>query len=326
MNTITIIGATGVVGNELIKLLDKHNNKFDDYLLLSSKRSENKEFIIKQSKYYTKELNDENIPDNSYCIFAISSELSKLYIPKFLEKNNIIIDNSSAFRMNKDVPLIVPEINFDDIKQSKLISNPNCSTIIMCMVLFPLLKLSKIKRVVVSTYQAVSGAGKEAMIELENETLNYGTNTKSEYKSFGKQCLFNCFPHNSPIDEETGYNEEELKMINETKKIFNYDIGISPECVRIPTLRCHAEALNIEFEDSLTLNDIKESLINCGLKIKLVDDIDILTGTNKEDIFVSRIRKDLSKANTYSMFIVGDQILKGASLNAIQILNKLLLK
>ena len=258
--------------------------------------------------------------------FFVSSELSLEYIEYAKTKNIICIDNSSAFRNNK--PLIIPEINM--LKETELIiANPNCSTIILCMLLYPLTKLSVIKRVVVSTYQSVSGAGYNGLNELSDQINNYNQKNKLENKYFNSQCLNNVFSHDSAVDKMNGYNQEELKIINETKKILNSnELKITATCIRVPVFRSHCESVNVKFEDDISEENIRIAL-NDFPGINIIDDRvnnnfpEPIKSENKNNILVGRIRKDYSDTNSFNFFISGDQLRKGAALNALQIAENL---
>lgn len=379
MTILGIVGATGAVGIEAIDILNNSDIYFDDLKLFASKSSVGKSFFVKKKEYFVEEIKEDSFGCLDYAILAVSSELSKKYIMQSQERNCkcVFIDNSSAYRMDKDVPLIIPEINFDSYKNQKIIANPNCSTIIMLMVLAPLHKINQISQIDVSTYQAASGAGIEAMNELENQARAFTNKTQMDTKLFGRQYLFNAFSHNSNIDMKTKFNEEEIKMINETKKILNIKdyqyidynfinyyfliissilfhfeyknilaiclllllllnfvkrdvITINPTCIRIPTLRSHMESITVTFQYPMTENKIKKLLANfSGVKIYDYPEEnrfpEPLITEKKDDIFVGRIRQSYNgNPYVFQMLVSGDQIRKGAALNALQIYNKLL--
>ena len=326
---LVIVGATGVVGREMIKLINsKYKGRFSDIHLFASKQSAGKKMTVDEREIVIKELNEENLlvcnkdVKHKFALMAVSSSLSLEYSP-ILEKNGFwVIDNSSAYREKEDNALIVPEINFDKIDHamSTIIANPNCSTIIMCMALNPLIEFG-IDSVVVSTYQAASGAGIAAMEELEGQAKDYASGKELKKNVFGRQYLFNCFPHNSTINDD-GSNGEERKMINETKKILGLT-KVFPTCVRIPVLRCHSESIHVRFKSDVNVKDIEEKLKKAPSIVRVPDaDIDTLLGTEKEEVLVSRVRQ--LTPDTVELFVVGDQILKGAALNAVQIMKKLL--
>lgn len=325
---VGIIGASGLVGDKLIKLL--LNNGYFDIKICASLNSEGKiiNYISNDvsRSFEMKKLDEHFFEDINVAFFCADNSVAEKWIPIAISKNIFTIDNSSAFRLDDKVPLVIPEINSKLIGTNKLIANPNCATVILCMVLYPLLKLSKISRVKVTTYQTVSGAGKAGVDELTNQIIEYVENKPLTIKTFKSQIFNNCFSHNSTIDELTGYNEEEMKIINETRKILNYDVKISATCVRIATETAHCEDITIEFEDNVNELEIRKSLFNFE-GIKIIDDRNnnrfpepiIASGTT--DIYVGRIRKDLfDKENKiYHMYICGDQLLKGAAYNAYQI-------
>lgn len=350
-----IFGATGVVGITLIDLLNEKNTQFDKLYLFASTSGRH---ITVQGKIYTVQKLDNKRIDIDVAIFCTPSSVSKQCCMQYLDSNCIIIDNSSAFRMQS--PLIIPEINGGNIKQlvrrfGNIISNPNCSTIILAMVLAPLHAVNPIKKVIVSTYQAASGAGLKAMNELSNQAKDYTFGNEYKTDVMGKQYLWNVFSHNSPISEN-GYNEEENKIINEIDKIFNNAFDITATCIRVPVLRAHCESVHIEFmedwcnisnEEKITCNKendynnnsnyVKgENAIRTILEntngVSVLDDRknnqfpEPIIASDKDDIFVGRIRhdKDIFNNNCYQMFISGDQLRKGAALNALQIYELLL--
>jgi len=330
MVNITIIGATGAVGEEMISIINERDINIDKIELLASKRSVGKKYIIKDKEYFVDEYKPENILEKSYVLLATSSELSKLIVPVAMDKNCFIIDNSSAFRNCSGIPLVIPEINSKLLnKYTKLIANPNCSTIIMAIVVNKLLKLANIKRIVVTTMQSASGAGKEAMNELKHQAHEYVANKKLTHKIFKQQYLWNVFPHNSEIDKGIGYNYEEIKMIKETNKIFGDKVkSISPTCTRVPTLRTHTEILNVTFEESkeIFIRQVID-ILQTSDDIEFCDDYcDAIMASGKDKVYVSRIRSDPTQSNTFNIHICGDQLRKGAALNAVQIMEAFLRK
>jgi len=320
-----IVGATGAVGVEIIKLIQKRNIKYDSLSLFASKRSVGKKFIINSIEYVVHELKEDVFNSLDYAIFSIGSSLSKKYIEIANLYGCVVIDNSSAFRMDPDVPLIIPEINANIIKKcDKIIANPNCSTIILNIVIAPIHKINPIKKIVVSTYQAASGAGLRAMEELKSQAESYCNNEEYDTRIFGRQYIWNAFSHNSSITENW-YNEEEMKMVNETKKIMKDDnLKISATCVRIPVLRAHCESVSLTLENNIDIEKIYEVLKE-AVGVKILDDRknnifpEPLIVSGKNDVYVGRIRKSLINKRTLELFISGDQLLKGAALNAIQI-------
>ncbi len=330
---VAVVGATGAVGREMIKTLEQRNFPVKKLVALASKRSAGKRLKFKGEEVVVQELRPESFEGVDIALFSAGGDRSKEFAPEAVKRGAVVIDNSSAFRMERDVPLVVPEVNPEDVEWHKgIIANPNCSTIQMVVVLKPLHDLAKIKRVVVSTYQAVSGAGAEAMEELKEQTraVLEGTEVPPP-KKIPKQIAFNCVPH---IDKffESGYTREELKMVNETKKIMHDDsIKVSPTCVRVPVFIGHSEAVNIEFERPITAEEAREVLSRAP-GVKVVDDFkNLLYPTpidvaGKDEVLVGRIREDDTIENGLNLWIVGDNLRKGAALNAVQIAELLLEK
>ncbi len=332
---LVIVGATGIVGREAIKLLESRDVKYNKLKLVSSKRSIGTEFTIKEITYKVEELGENTFIGFDCAILAVSNEISKLCV-ELRDKSNsscVLIDNSSAFRMDKSVPLVIPEVNMNIINdKTKIISNPNCSTILLLMVLYPLSKENKIKQIDVCTYQAASGAGLEAMQELESQVHSHVSGGKMKIECFGRQYLFNAFSHNSDIDLDNGFNGEEIKMIEETHKIMNdNEIVVNPTCIRIPTLRSHLESVTIRFKDNMTVDRVKEILgQTSGVKVYDYPEENrlpepILT-EGKDDVYVGRIRQSYNKdLHVIQLILSGDQIRKGAALNAVQIYEQLIM-
>ncbi|MBP2628830.1 MAG: aspartate-semialdehyde dehydrogenase [Firmicutes bacterium] len=328
---VAILGATGAVGQEFLNLIEERNFPFDTLKLLASSRSAGKVIKFMGNNYIVEEATDDSFKNIDIALFAGGSASTK-FAPAAVKSGAIVIDNSSAFRMDPEVPLIVPEVNPEDIKKHKgIIANPNCSTIIMAMALKPLYNQAKIKRIVVSTYQAVSGAGKEAIDELDNQVQAIVENRPTEANilpsaSLPKhyQIAFNVIPQIDAFMED-GYTKEEMKMVHETHKILNdYNIGISATTIRIPVYRSHSESINIEFDQELSVQQAKELL--AAFPGVIVQDepkeqlypMPLFT-SNQNEVFVGRIRKDESVAHGLNLWVVGDQIRKGAALNALQI-------
>lgn len=316
---IAIVGATGLVGRKVLELLQEKNIcTYDDLTLFASSKSAGMCLNYGNDKVVVKELTCENIGKYDYAIFCAGGAISKNFVNIFMSKCSYIIDNSSAFRRKRNVPLVVPEINFDDIGNKKLIANPNCSTIGASLPIYALSKKYEIKRIVVSTYQAVSGAGKKAIDDLQNNTTN-----KLNYP-----IVNNLIPQ---IDRalKNGYTYEEDKMRYELQKILHKKINITTTCVRVPIVNCHSESINIEFYRTPNLKVVKKLLGNMQ-GITLVDDLPSgiypmpKLANNNENVLVGRIRKDTSNPKAINLFISFDNILKGASLNAVQILQKLI--
>ena len=318
-----IIGATGNVGRKTIEVLERSSIKIDDLFLVASEKSVGKKMFFKKKEIIVEQLDGYDFTKAEITIFAAGSEIAKKWVPK-ASKETIVIDNSSFFRMQDDVPLVVPEVNPESLnKHNNIISNPNCSTIQMVLALKPLHDEYKIKRVVVSTYQAVSGAGKSSVDELFQQTKDYLNEKKIISKNFTKQIAFNLIPH---IDEfsNDGYTKEELKMINETKKILDDDIDLTATCVRVPVKTGHSESMNIEFDNLFDFANIKRILKNSP-GCKVLDEqkdggyITPLEVENNYTTFISRIRKDNSNVKGINLWVVSDNLLKGAALNTVQI-------
>tara|TARA_B100000579_G_scaffold85537_1_gene66845 strand:+ start:49 stop:1041 length:993 start_codon:yes stop_codon:yes gene_type:complete len=325
-----IIGASGNVGRKTIEILEKSNIDFNNlYLIASSKSAGNK------IKFRNKEIEIESLENYDFSkaqitFFAAGSRIAKEWAPKAAKKT-IVIDNSSYFRMQKDVPLVVPEVNPEALnKHNNIISNPNCSTMQMVLPLKPLHDKYKIKRVVVSTYQAVSGAGKVPMDELFDQTKNYLEGKKITSQNFTKQIAFNLIPHIDSFDKD-GYTKEELKMTNETKKILNNDIDVTATCVRVPIRTGHSESINIEFEKLYDFENIIK-ILNNAPGCKVIDErkdggyITPLEAEGNYTTYISRIRKDNSNAKAINIWVVSDNLLKGAALNTVQIAEHLVKK
>ena len=319
----SIIGATGNVGRKTIEILEKSSIKIDDLYLVASKKSLGKTFKFKDKKISVEDLSNYDFSRADITFFAAGSQLSQKYASN-ASKKTIVIDNSSYFRLNSNVPLVVAEVNPDDLKNHRnIISNPNCSTMQMVLVLKPLHDKFKIRRVIVSTYQAVSGAGKAPMDELISQTKQVINSEKPISKNFTKQIAFNLIPHIDKFDED-GYTKEELKMEKETKKILDKNIKLSATCVRVPVLNSHSESINIEFEEDYNLSDLKNTLAKApGCKVlDSQKDGGYITPVEAEGsytTYISRIRKDRSNSKAVNLWVVSDNLLKGAALNTVQI-------
>ena len=318
-----IIGATGNVGRKTIDILEKSKLDIEQLYLVASKNSSGKKIKFKGNDLAVVALEDFNFEKADITFFAAGSSIAEKYAKKASQKT-VVIDNSKFFRMDKDVPLIVPEVNSEDIKKHKnIIANPNCSTIQMVLALKPLHKKFNIKRVVVSTYQAVSGAGKAAMDELMSQTKDFLERKKIKSTNFTKQIAFNLIPH-IDVFVEDGYTKEEWKMENETKKILDENIKVSATCVRVPVITSHSESVNVEFEKNYNIDEVKK-LLSETPGCKLVDehvDGGYITPIEAQDDFktyISRVRKDRSNEKAINMWIVSDNLLKGAALNSVQI-------
>ncbi|MCB4204928.1 aspartate-semialdehyde dehydrogenase [Deferribacterales bacterium Es71-Z0220] len=322
---VAIAGATGAVGETFLQILEERNFPIKNLKLLASARSVGKKLKFKGNEYTVEELTHDSFKDVDIALFSAGGSRSLEFAPSAAKAGALVIDNSSAFRMDRDVPLVVPEVNPQDaFKHNGIIANPNCTTIIMVVALKPLHDYSKIKRVVVSSYQSASGAGAKAMEELMKQTRDWAAGKELKVENFAHQLLFNVIPH---IDKftENGYTKEEMKMFNETRKIMGDDtIKVSATCVRVPVLSAHSEAVTVETEKEISVEKAKE-LFASAKGLQIIDNPDKneypmpLFVAGKDDCYVGRIRKDISAENSLSFWVVGDQLRKGAALNAIQI-------
>ena len=322
---IAIVGATGNVGRKLLEVLEKLNFKFDQLYLIASDKSIGKRVNFKNKDYSLVGLNDFDFSKVQIAFFSAGSTIAEKWAP-IAAKKTIVIDNSKYFRMDKDIPLIVPEVNPESLAQYKnknIIANANCSTIQLVLALKPIHDQFKIKRVVTSTYQSVSGGGKNHMIELEEQTKSVLEKKKVKYKNFTKQIAFNVIPHIDSFMPD-GSTKEEWKMVVETKKILDPNINLSATCVRVPVFVGHSESVNIEFVNNINLEKVKRCLINAP-GCKIVDehkDGGYVTPAEIDGDFttyISRIRVDKTQKNSINMWVVSDNLLKGAALNAVQI-------
>ncbi len=323
---IGVVGASGAVGQEIIKLLDKRNIPIGTLKCFGSSRSQGT-FVPFQGRQIPIELLSPSAFDHlDVVFFSAGSQTSKDYVNIARKKNVLVIDNSSAFRQDPNVPLVIPEVNPEAIqKHDLLIANPNCAVILLLTVLFPLHSIAKLKRLVISTYQAASGAGLHAMQELEAGTLAFLENRPYQNKVIPHPYAFNLFLHNSPIGPNL-YSQEEFKIIEETKKILKDEsLRISVTCVRVPVLRAHAESVNAEFHSPISCQEAYKVLMKAP-GVQISDDFEgnrfamPIDAAGQNAVFCSRIREDLSQPNALDLWIVGDQLLKGAALNAVQIL------
>lgn len=333
---VAILGATGAVGQEFLDLIEERKFPFAELRLLASERSDGKKIAFMGKTYTVQAARENSFEGIDIALFAGGS-VSKDLAPHAVKAGAVVVDNSSAFRMDENVPLVVPEVNPEALRRHKgIIANPNCSTIIMVMALKPIYDLVKIKRVVVSTYQAVSGAGKEAIDELDNQVAEHLAGKEMTANILPSASLdkhypiaFNLIPQ-IDVFVDNDYTKEEMKMINETKKIMeDYNMGITATTVRVPVYRSHSEAVNIELEKPLAVQTIKDAL-SAFPGVVLQDDpanmqYPMPLYTSKlNDVYVGRVRADESQANTYNLWVVGDQIRKGAALNTLQIAEKMI--
>jgi aspartate-semialdehyde dehydrogenase len=326
-----IIGISGLVGEKILESLNLLNIKYKSLRIFASEVSKGKIIKFRNNDLICDVFNMDELPEFDVVILAVENDIAKNIIEykKFKNFNTIIIDNSSEYRLDIDVPLIVPEINKELIKNNQIITNPNCSTTMLVMLLAPLLKLSDIHKVNVSTYQAASGAGKKGLDELllQTKEIVEGNQLTTDY--WKKQYVFNVFSHNSRITSNY-YNQEEMKMVNETHKILNKKFIINPTCVRVPTLTSHCLSVNVEFKNDVELYNILDAIEKFpGLKIEdnmLTNSFpEPVKTSNKTDVYVGRIRPEINEDGmfnykSYNFFISGDQLLKGAAYNSVQIL------
>ena len=322
---VAIVGATGLVGRSFLKVLEEKNLPIESYSLFASKRSAGAKISFLGKEYIVQELTENSFDDGfDFALFSAGGEISKKFAPIAVAKGCIVIDNSSYFRMDKDVPLVVPEVNFEDVEYNHgIIANPNCSTIQAMLPLKALDDKYKIKRIVYSTYQAVSGAGKNALDDLKN------IDGKEPLKKFPHPIFDNCLPH---IDSflDNGYTKEEMKMINETRKILHRpDLKITATTVRVPVSNSHSESINVEFEKDFEIHDLIATLKDFP-NIIIIDNPEKneypmpILATGHDEVFVGRIRRDDSVKSGVNLWVVADNIRKGAASNAVQILEKLI--
>ena len=322
---IAIAGATGAVGRKMLEILEEKDFPIGKLKLLASSRSAGKVLKFKGEEITVEELRESSFVNMDIALFSAGAGTSLEFAPLAVKSNCVVIDNSSAYRMQKDIPLVVPEVNSSAIGNNpSIIANPNCSTIQMVIVLKPIHEKFKIKRVVVSTYQSVSGSGQNAIEELKSQTSDFLKGNQIKTNVYPHQIAFNCLPH---IDKflENGYTKEEMKMVNETKKILGDDsVQVSPTTVRVPVFYSHSEALNIETESPVSALGVKD-LLKVQPGINVVDEPEkskyplAIQGENKNEVFVGRIRDDVSLKRAVNLWVVSDNLRKGAALNAIQI-------
>jgi aspartate-semialdehyde dehydrogenase len=328
---IAIVGATGNVGRKILEVLEKKNFSFDNLYLIASSKSAGSKIQFKNNELEVYDLEKFDFSKAKITFFAAGGKISENYAAKAAE-HSIVIDNSSFYRMDPDVPLIVPQVNSEDLKNLKknIVANPNCSTAQLVIALKPLHDMFIIKRVVTSTYQSVSGGGKAPMDELIEQTKLFLDNKEIRSKNFTKQIAFNAIPH-IDVFADNGYTKEELKMTNETKKILDPNIELTATCVRLPVLVSHSESVNIEFEKPFTIDKIRQ-LLNDADGCKVVDErkdggySTPIEAAGKNETFISRIRKDETVNHGLNLWIVSDNLLRGAALNAVEIAETLIEK
>ena len=323
---IAILGATGAVGQEFLAILAQRTTPMRSIRLLASARSAGKSVEFRGEKLKVEEVSSKSFDGIDIALFSAGASVSKEWAPIATKAGARVIDNSSAFRMDPGVPLVIPEINPQAIGDAKVIANPNCSTIIMNMAVWPLHKRHRVRRIVVSTYQAVSGAGWSAMQELEEQSRAVLAGDGHKPRVFPHRIAFNLFSHNTTIGPD-GYNVEETKMVQETRKIFSDpNLAITATCIRVPVMRAHSEAINLTFESPIDEQEVREILADAP-GVQIVDDRTAnkfpmpLDASGQDDVLVGRIRRDISQPDGrgIDLFVSGDQLRKGAALNTIQI-------
>ena len=322
---VAVLGASGAVGQELLRLLEERSFPIAELRLLASSRSAGSFQPWKGSQIKIEETTKEAFQDIDIVLASAGGSVSRYWRETIQEAGALMIDNSSAFRMDADVPLVVPEVNHEDaFRHQGLIANPNCTTILLALILAPLAKRIPIRRVIVSTYQSASGAGARAMEELKELTQDELDGRTSKSNVLPYSLAFNLFLHNSPL-QENNYCEEEMKMVNETKKIMGLaNLLLSATCVRVPVLRAHSESVNIEFVNSFPVDEARQ-ILSTAPGVELIEDLEAnrfpmpMDVTGKDQVAVGRIRQDISDQNSLELWLCGDQIRKGAALNAIQI-------
>jgi aspartate-semialdehyde dehydrogenase len=326
---IAIVGATGAVGVEILRVLERRGFPVASLKLLASARSAGKTLEFKGKSYPVEELKAAAFKGVDIAFFSAGASRSREFVPAAKAAGCVVIDNSSAFRMDPDTPLVVPEVNPGDLSgHHGVIANPNCTAAILAVAVWPIHQAAGVKRIVVSTYQSASGAGAAAMRELEDQTRDYAAGKAVTRSVFPHQIAFNVFSHNTKV-ADNGYNEEENKVIEETRKMFHApDLAIAPTCIRVPVLRAHAESITLDLEKPLSPEEAR-SILSRAPGVKLVDDAAAnhfpmpLEASGDLDVHVGRIRRDLSNPNGLMLWVAGDQLLKGAAWNAVQIAEEL---
>lgn len=323
--SVGILGASGVVGNEILRAMEERNFPCSELRLFAAPEEEGNIVKFRGETYHLTVADEFNLEGLDLLFVAASAEISRKYSPMAVKNGAVVIDNSPAYRMAEGVPLIVPEVNPDDVKNHKgIIANPNCSTIIALLAVYPLYKKAKITRMIVSTYQAVSGAGILAMNELDKQVRAYAKGEELKIEAFQHQIAFNVIPHIDKFDDR-GYTLEEMKLLTESRKILHdNDISVNCTCVRVPVFRSHSESIYIEFEEGFDVKEARELLAEAE-GVKLLDDAVNnvypmpLDSSNQDLVFVGRLRQDLDNKRAVSLWCCGDQLRKGAAVNAVQI-------
>ncbi|HEY9641865.1 MAG TPA: aspartate-semialdehyde dehydrogenase, partial [Coleofasciculaceae cyanobacterium] len=322
---VAILGATGAVGTELLSLLEQRNFPVAHLKLLASPRSAGQQLAFRGEALTVEALDDRAFDHVDLVLASAGGSVSKAWAPKAVEAGAVVIDNSSAFRMDVQVPLVVPEVNPGAAAAHQgIIANPNCTTILMAVATYPLHQVQPIQRIVAATYQSASGAGARAMEEVKTQALDILQGREPTAELFPYPLAFNLFPHNSKLND-LGYCEEEMKMVNETRKIFGVpSLRVTATCVRVPVLRAHSEAINLEFAQPFSVALAKD-ILSAAPGVQIVEDWQAnyfpmpIDASGKDDVLVGRIRQDISNPNALELWLSGDQIRKGAALNAVQI-------
>jgi len=329
---VAILGATGAVGKELLELLERRSFPVAELKLLASSRSSGRSLLFQGENLPVEPVGDRSFNNVDLVLASAGGSTSKIWAPVAVAAGAVVIDNSSAFRLEKHVPLVVPEVNPSAVNTHQgIIANPNCTTILMTVAVWPLHCVSSVKRIVVATYQSASGAGAKAMEEVKNQARAILQGEQPVAEVFPYPLAFNLFPHNSPLNQ-LGYCEEEMKMVKETRKIFGEpELRITATCVRVPVLRAHSEAINIEFETPISVSEAR-GILSQAPGVKLVEDVSRnhfpmpIEATGQDEVLVGRIRQDISHPCGLELWLCGDQIRKGAALNAVQIAELLVAK
>lgn len=327
---IAIVGATGAVGVEILRVLERRNFSVSSLRLLASARSAGKKLTFRSKPVEVKSLEGEDFRGIDFAFFSAGATRSREYAPIAMKAGAVVVDNSSAYRMQEDVPLVIPEVNGEDLKKHKgLIANPNCCAAILTVAIGPIHRAYGIRKLTVATYQSASGAGAQAMQELEDQVKQFAAGQPVTHKVFPHQIAFNVFSHNTAV-AENGFNDEENKLILETRKILHApDMVIAPTCIRVPVLRAHSEAISLDLERDVTVAEVK-ALLQKAEGVEIVDDVAAnrfpmpLEASGKLDVLVGRIRQIPGDKRSLALFVSGDQLLKGAAWNAVQIAEKLI--
>jgi len=326
---IAVVGATGAVGVEILRVLERRNFPVANLKLLASKRSVGKTLEFKGKQHKVEELTADAFKGVDIAFFSAGATRSREFVPAAKAAGAVVIDNSSAFRMDPNTPLVVPEVNPGDLRKHQgVIANPNCTAAILATAVWPIHQAVGIRRIVVSTYQSASGAGAAAMQELQDQTREYAEGREVTHSVFPHQIAFNVFSHNTTV-AENGYNDEENKVVDETRKMFHApDLPIVPTCIRVPVLRAHSESIVLELEAPMSPEEAR-AILSRAPGVKIVDDAANnhfpmpLEASGDLDVHVGRIRRDVSNPNGLALFVAGDQLLKGAAWNAVQIAEEL---